>query len=150
MNQPTNQVPALYLTRVVPGSRERVFAAWTTPEAVKAWFGPGDCEVVDVRIDLRMGGEYRIVLSAGRLGQFSVSGQYKEVQPPEKLIYTWRWEGSTELTDATSLVTVEFVAAGSATEIRLTHEQLPSLESRDSHRQGWNSAFDKLAKYVAS
>ncbi|MBV8586962.1 MAG: SRPBCC domain-containing protein [Verrucomicrobia bacterium] len=150
MNQPTNQVPAICLTRVVPGSQERVFAAWTTPEAVKAWFGPGDCEVVDARIDLRVGGKYSIVLATERLGQFSVSGQYKEVQPPEKLVYTWRWEGSGELTDATSLVTVEFVDAGSGTEVRLTHEQLPSLESRDNHSLGWKAALDNFVKYVAS
>jgi uncharacterized protein YndB with AHSA1/START domain len=150
MNQPTNQVPALYLTRVVPATRERVFAAWTTPDAVKAWFGPGDCEVLDARIDLRIGGKYSIVMSTERLGQISVSGQYKEVQPPDKLIYTWRWEGSAELTDATSLVTVEFVPAGSATEIRLTHEQFPSLESRDNHGHGWKGALDQFAKYVAS
>jgi uncharacterized protein YndB with AHSA1/START domain len=150
MNQPTNQVPGLYLTRVVPASRERVSAAWTTPDAIKAWFGPGDCEVLDARIDLRIGGKYCFVLSTEQLGEISVSGQYEEIKPPEKLIYTWRWAGSAELTDATSLVTVEFVAAGSATEIRLTHEQLPTLESRDSHGQGWNGALDKLAKYVAS
>jgi uncharacterized protein YndB with AHSA1/START domain len=150
MNQPANQVPALYLTRVVPASRERVFAAWTTPDAVKAWFGPGDCEVIDAQIDLRIGGKYSIMLSTERMGQCSVRGQYKEVQPPEKLIYTWRWEGSAELTDATSLVTVQFVPAGSATEIRLTHEQLPSPESRDNHGHGWNGALDKLVKYVAS
>jgi uncharacterized protein YndB with AHSA1/START domain len=150
MNQPTNQAPALYLTRVVAASRERAFAAWTTPDAVKTWFGPEDCEVLDARIDLRIGGTYRFVLSAKRLGQFSVTGQYKEVKPPNKLIYTWRWEGSAELTDATSLVTVEFVSAGPATEIRLTHEQLPDLESRDSHGHGWKGALDKFARYVAS
>jgi uncharacterized protein YndB with AHSA1/START domain len=150
MSQPTNLVPALYVTRVVPASRERVFAAWTTPDAIKAWFGPPDCKVLDAQIELRIGGKYYILLSTERLGQISVSGQYKEVKPPEKLMFTWRWDGSAELTDATSLVTVEFLAAGAATEIRLTHEQLPTLESRDNHGHGWNSTLDKLALYIGS
>jgi hypothetical protein len=45
---------------------------------------------------------------------------------------------------------VEFVPVGVSTEIRLTHEQLPSIESRDDHAQGWSGTFDKLEKYLVS
>jgi hypothetical protein len=47
-------------------------------------------------------------------------------------------------------VSVEFVPAGVSTEIRLTHEQLPSIGSRDDHGRGWSGAFDKLEKYLVS
>jgi uncharacterized protein YndB with AHSA1/START domain len=58
--------------------------------------------------------------------------------------------GNPELTRGSSLVSVEFFPVGVSTEIRLTHEQLPSIESRDDHAQGWSGTFDKLEKYLVS
>jgi activator of Hsp90 ATPase-like protein len=89
--------------------RDRVFTAWTTSEAIKVWFGPEDCRVLKAEIDLRVGGEYSFTLSTRRLGEIKVSGRYREVTPPAKLIYTWRWEGHSELAAETSLVTVQFI-----------------------------------------
>jgi uncharacterized protein YndB with AHSA1/START domain len=65
------------------------------------------------------------------------------------LVYTWRWEGNPELALENSLVTVEFIELGGSTEIRLTHENLPTDEARESHRHGWSGSFDKLAKHLA-
>jgi uncharacterized protein YndB with AHSA1/START domain len=150
MSEAAEEKPVLQLNRIVPASRERVFAAWTTPEAIKVWFGPDSCRVLDVQVDLRVDGEYCFSLSTEDLGEIKVHGRYLEVTPPTKLIYTWRWEGNPELTVGTSLVTVEFTSAGTFTEIRLTHEQLPSIESRDDHGRGWSGTFDKLEKYLVS
>ena len=150
MSEAAEEKPVLQLNRIIPASRERVFAAWTTPEAIKVWFGPDSCRVFDVQVDLRVDGEYCFSLSTKDLGEIKVSGRYLEVTPPTKLIYTWRWEGNPELTVGTSLVTVEFTSAGTFTEIRLTHEQLPSIESRDDHGRGWSGTFDKLEKYLVS
>jgi uncharacterized protein YndB with AHSA1/START domain len=148
MSEAAEEKPVLQLNRVIPASRERVFAAWTTPEAIKVWFGPARCRVLDVQVDLRVDGEYCFSLSTEDLGEIKVRGRYLEVTPPEKLIYTWRWEGNPELTIGTSLVTVEFTSAGTSTEICLTHEQLPSIESRDHHGRGWSGTFDKLEEYL--
>jgi uncharacterized protein YndB with AHSA1/START domain len=98
---------------------------------------------------LRVDGEYCFSLSTEQLGEIKVRGRYREVTPPAKLIYTWQWEGNSELAIGTSLVTVEFIPAGNSTEIHLTHEQLPSIESRDNHQRGWIGVFDKLEKYLA-
>ena len=142
--------PVLRLNRVIAAPPERVYAAWTTPDAIKVWFGPADCRVLDARVDLRVGGEYCFSLSTQRLGEIKVRGQYREVTPPAKLIYTWQWEGSPELGPETSLVTVRFIPRGTATDIQITHEQLPSIESRDAHGHGWRGAFDQLEKYLLS
>jgi uncharacterized protein YndB with AHSA1/START domain len=150
MSEAAEEKPVLQLNRVIPASRERVFAAWTTPEAIKVWFGPDNCRVSDVQVDLRVDGEYCFSLSTDDLGEIKVRGRYLEVTPPTKLIYTWRWEGNSELTVGTSLVTVEFTSAGTFTEIHLTHEQLPSIESRDDHGHGWSGTLDKLEKYLVS
>jgi uncharacterized protein YndB with AHSA1/START domain len=135
---------------VIAAPPERVFKAWTTPEAIKAWFGPEDCRVLDAVVDLRVGGGYSFSFSTERLGKIKVSGQYREVTPPAKLVYTWRWEGNPDLAAGTSVVTVQFIPTGAATEIQLTHEQLPSAESRDDHGHGWNGTLNKLERYLSS
>jgi uncharacterized protein YndB with AHSA1/START domain len=150
MSETAEEKPVLQLNRVIAAPRERVFAAWTTPDAIKVWFGPENCRVLDVQVDLRIDGEYCFSLSTPELGEIKVRGRYREVTPPEKLVYTWQWEGNPELTVGTSLVTVEFISADTSTEIRLTHEQLPSIESRDDHGHGWSGTFDKLEKYLVS
>jgi uncharacterized protein YndB with AHSA1/START domain len=116
----------------------------------QVWFGPEDCRVLKAEVDLRAGGEYYFALLTQRMGEIKVSGRYREVTPPAKLIYTWRWEGHSELAAGTSLVTVQFIPSGAATEIRLTHEQLPSVESRDDHGHGWSGAFDNLEKFLVN
>jgi uncharacterized protein YndB with AHSA1/START domain len=150
MNETAEEKPVLQLRRVIAAPRDRVFKAWTTPEAIKFWFGPEDCRVLQAEVDLRVGGEYSFSLLTPRLGEIKVSGRYREVTAPAKLIYTWRWEGHSELAVGTSLVTVQFIPSGTETEIHLTHEKLPSTESRDLHGQGWNGTFDNLEKYLTS
>jgi uncharacterized protein YndB with AHSA1/START domain len=150
MNDPASEAPMLQMSRVIAAPRERVFAAWTTPNDIRAWFGPNDCRVLDAQVDLRVGGEYCFHLSTERLGKIKVRGHYREVAPPEKLVYTWHWEGHPELTQQPSLVSVEFLQSGNSTEVRLKHEGLPSIESRDDHRHGWIGALDNLAEYLGN
>jgi uncharacterized protein YndB with AHSA1/START domain len=78
---------------------------------------------------------------------FYVSGTYREVQPPAKLVFTWRWE-KPETDIGESLVTIEFYDRGSVTEVILTHEQLPNQAAYQQHQQGWSSIFDKLAEVI--
>jgi uncharacterized protein YndB with AHSA1/START domain len=149
MSETAEERPLLQLSRVVAAPRERVFTAWTSPGAIKDWFGPENCRVLDAQVDLRVDGEYCFSLSTQQRGEIKVRGRYREVTPPAKLIYTWQWEGNPELAIGTSLVTVEFIPAGNSTEIHLTHEKLPNVESRDNHQRGWAGAFDQLEKYLA-
>ena len=148
MKDPASETSMLQMSRVIAAPRERVFAAWTTPSDISAWFGPGGCRVLNVQVDLRVGGEYCFHLSTEQLGEIKVRGHYREVTPPAKLVYTWRWEGHAELTQQPTLVSVEFLQSGALTEVRLKHEELPSIESRDDHQRGWSVALDNLAKYL--
>ena len=78
-------VPAVEITRVLPFERERVFRAWIDPRIVAIWFGPRDTRVLDVTLDARVGGEYRFVMGPASW----ICGTYKEISPPESLIFTW-------------------------------------------------------------
>ena len=75
-------------------------------------------------------------------------GEYRELQPDRKIVFTWRWEDDEEWEERDSVVTVELSDCDGGTEVRLTHEQLPSEESRDRHTEGWKSVLEKLEKFV--
>jgi len=147
---PSNPPAILQMNRLIKTSRERVFAAWTTPNQIPRWFGPGTCKVLDAQIDLRMGGSYQFRVFNDPHGEMIVSGEYREVISPEKLVFTWRWLDDPDWEDLTSVVTVEFVEVTGGTEVRLTHEGFPSEESAGRHEQGWTSCFDKLQAGAAA
>jgi len=141
--------PALRLTRRFPASREAVFAALTGPEAMKRWFGPEGIETPVVEVDLRPGGAYRIEFHDPDGMVAVVSGVYREITPPERLIYTWIWEKSDMAAgDTETLVTIELHDTGDGTELTLLHEGIADPEQRARHDQGWNSSFNCLEAFL--
>ena len=78
----------------------------------------------------------------------TVHGEYRELVPNRKVVFTWQWDDDEDWENNTSVVTVELSDAVGGTELRLTHERLPSEASRDRHNEGWNSVLDRLEKFV--
>jgi len=137
----------LRLTRVVPARREVVFRAWTDPEALRRWWVPFEGMTVPAaEVDLRPGGRYRFTMRSAKGEEFHLSGVYREVRPPERLVYTWRWEGA----DGETLVTVDFEASGATTLLHLTHEHFPNADTRDRHGTGWGGVLDSLVAAVGA
>lgn len=138
------QETALRLTRTLKAAREKVFRAWTDPAALKKWFAPGDDYATPIaEVDLRVGGRYRIQIRSPQGKLHTVVGVYREVKPPEKLVFTWSWqEGGMDVGE--TLVTVEFRDQGNTTELILTHELFPTPETRDEHTKGWTGCLDRL------
>ena len=129
--------------------REKVFAAFSTIEVVKQWFGPPTCQIGDGMMDFRVGGRYRFVV-AGTEGKVAVSGEFLEITPPEKICYSWKWEDDEDWVDVDSTVTFEFHAHGNETEMHMTHVGFPNEESRGKHGEGWQGSFVKLDAYVGA
>jgi uncharacterized protein YndB with AHSA1/START domain len=142
------QTSKLQLRRTIAAPRQKVFRAWTDPEAVKAWWSPPDHDTLGIEIDLRVGGHYRFTMRKRPDGEpFSVYGTFQEVHSPERVVYTWRWDWADK---SEMLVTVEFHDLGKQTEMVLTHERFPSAELREEHSKGWNGCFDRVEQYVRS
>jgi len=137
--------PSLTITRKLAASPDRCFRAWTDPEALKHWFGPGEIEVVLAEADPRVGGRYRVLMRSAGGEEYDVSGVFREVVTNRKLVFTWAWRSTPE---RQSLVTVEFVPEGGATALTLTHEQFADEEARDRHCHGWTASLGKLAAFV--
>ena len=137
--------PSLTIKRRFNAPPEKVFSAWTDPEKVKHWMGPGAVEVLRTEGDARTGGRYRWVMKSPDGEEHDVSGVYREVVPNEKLVFTWAWKSTPE---RESLVTLTFKKDGDGTVMTLLHEQFFDEGARDRHNQGWTGAMDKLAAYV--
>ena len=147
--QKTSPDIALRITRTIQAPREKVFQAWTDPEKLIKWWGPEGCSCHTAEVDLREGGGYRIQMSVPDGGEHFTHGEYREVRPPEKLVFTWIWEKVAEMEGVETLMTLEFMEKGEATEIILTHERFPTAQDRKHHEWGWNSSLDCLEKALA-
>lgn len=137
------------LTREFNVPRERVFEAWTNPEMLTQWFGPREVTTQAAQVDLRVGGKYRLTLQEPNGNVIDHGGEYREIDPPRRLVFTWVLEGQncegSEGQFAETVVTLEFQESGASTRLILTHEFLPSEESKEGHTMGWIGSFDCLA-----
>jgi len=138
--------PSLTLSRSYPVAPEKVWRAWTDPEAIKRWWGPGNEPVSLAELDVRVGGRFRIVFGGADGKAHECAGVYREVVPNRKLVFTWTWPNSTP--ERESLVTITLRAAGKGTELVFLHEQLFDETVRDSHKRGWSGALDKLERFL--
>lgn len=137
------------LQRRFRASPERIFRAWTQPMALREWWCPAGWIASEIAIDLRVGGSYRIAMT--RVGaahtKVSVSGQFLEVQPPTRLVYTWSWEGAfAEMPE--TVVTLELRGSNEETLLTLQHEGFGEAGTRQQHRSGWMTACDRLDRAV--
>jgi len=104
----------LIIKRMLKAPPELAFRAWTTAEHIQQWMRPEPgMEIPMASMDLRVGGKYRIQMQNPGGEFFTAAGEFREVQAPERLVYTWDWEqdGSGaefgELEGKPSLITVE-------------------------------------------
>ena len=141
------QRPSLTLNRRFPVAPEKVWRAWTDPQVIVKWWGPGPGEPVSLaQADVRVGGRYRIVFGGADGKAHECAGVYREVVPNRKLVFTWTWPNSTP--DRESLVTIMLKQAGSGTDLEFLHEQFIDEKVRDDHKRGWSGSLDKLERFL--
>jgi uncharacterized protein YndB with AHSA1/START domain len=145
---PTEKL-SLDIKRFINAPPDRVYAAWTDPAQLKQWFGPENVETHDFVADVRVGGKYRWDLSNAEGEKMTAFGEYRELEPGRKIVFTWQWDDDETWENHISVVTVELSDHDGGTELRLIHEQLPNMASRDGHTGGWNSALNKLEKFFS-
>lgn len=138
---------SLVVRRTIAASAERLFGAWTEPSQLLEWWGPRGVTCEDAEVDLRVGGRYRISnrLPDGRV--VWISGEYELVDPPRKLVYSWRLDDSTAPLER---VTVRFEPKADGTEVTVVHERIRDVETRAQHELGWHGCLDGLNAHVSS
>jgi uncharacterized protein YndB with AHSA1/START domain len=146
----TETQAALHLKRTFAAPRSVVYRAWTEPELFSQWFKVPGAAAPHVEMDVRDGGSYRIGMRMPGV-EAELVGTYLDVQPQERLVYTFRWESAVidAMDTGETRVTVEFHDHGAETEVVLVHEQLRDADPvREFHEWGWSSTFDRLAELV--
>jgi len=137
----------LIVERVFKAPPERVFNAWTDPAILVKWWGPEGYTTPDCDMDVRPGGAWRTRMT-GPDGDHVVSGIYREIVPPKRLVMTWGWERDGERGHVTE-IDLTFEPAPEGTRVRLVQRVFQSVEARDLHNMGWSSSFNDLDKLFA-
>jgi len=141
----------LTVRRVINAPVEKVFAAWTDQNMAKQWLSPESHTVLDAKIETKVGGAYRIVMSDDKGQKPTTNGVVKELVPNKKLVFTWQWEGQEMAGDGETLVSLDFKPMGEdKTELILTHTEFKSEKSKENHNHGWESCFNRLEKALAN
>jgi len=138
--------PSLTIKRRFNAPPAKVFAAWTDPQKIMRWFGPGQVQCTHAEFDARVGGHYVIIATSPDGTKHQVGGVVREIIPNEKVVYTWAWQSTPE---RESLVTVLLKPDGDGTLMTLMHDQFIDEDARDRHQSGWNGALTKLEAYLA-
>jgi uncharacterized protein YndB with AHSA1/START domain len=148
MNAQKTKTFRLRLERTIRAKRARVFEAWTNPGDLALWSVPESMEAADGATDLRVGGRWSVVMRDPERGvEYHATGEYREIVPPERLVFTHRWLTDPEPVE--TLVTVEFHEEDGATRVVMIHEGFLSEAVRDGHVEGWTSCLGKLERLVA-
>jgi len=151
----------LRMTRRFDATPQRVFAAWTDPEQFGAWFGPVGMKAVSFKLDARVGGQWRF-MGEGRnipgsqrpseLIRPTVSGKYLEIEPPNRLVFTWAWHEKDDFASPRgqeSVVTIQFKPLdGGRTEMVFTQAVFKDEQALAAHNRGWTDSFDKLGAFL--
>ena len=138
----------LVLNKQINAPVEKVYEAWTNPQMIKQWFGPSpEMTSHNAQVDLKVGGGYSIhIKSPEDNSDHNVGGQYEEIVPNKKLVFSWKWEDGQETTQ----VTVEFQSeSDNRTLLTLTHRGFSEQEFADKHNHGWTGCLTNLSAHYA-
>jgi uncharacterized protein YndB with AHSA1/START domain len=139
----------LELTRVFPAARSGVFGAFSDPTQLAKWWGPEGFTIPSLEFDPRVGETYRIEMQPPEGGPFFLSGEFREVDPPARLAFTFVWEDP-DPDDVENLAELSFRDLGGSTEISLTQGPFKTEARRALHSDGWSDSFDKLERLIAA
>jgi len=133
-------VDAVEVETRIAASPETVFEFFVEPDKMIQWMGRS------ARLDPRAGGEFYCDINADAIA----SGEYVAVEPPDRIVFTWGWNGEDSVTKPGS-TTIEVLLAADAdgTHLKLIHRDLPSPESAEKHGYGWRHYLERLTKAAA-
>ena len=142
-------MPELVITRVFDAPRALVFQCWTEAKHLQHWQGaPRGFTVTTKESDIRPGGNFRICMRSPEGVDHWLQGTYQEVVAPERLVFTHCWLNDEGQPGQETLVTITFTERAGKTELTLKQKGFKSVDSRDGHQGGWNSALDVLVDYL--
>lgn len=137
----------LQFQRVLRSTPERVYRAFTDPDAKAKWLPPHGFTGKVHEIDVRVGGSYRMSFTNLATGaSHSFGGQYLEVVPNERIRWTDQFEDPNLPGQMTVTLTLRKVSVG--TEVHIVQENLPDVIPAEACQLGWQESLALLALLV--
>jgi uncharacterized protein YndB with AHSA1/START domain len=126
-----------------------VFRSFSDPNTLARWWGPEDFTVPSLEFNPWVGGSYRIEMQPPEGDAFHLTGEFREVEPPDRLAFTFVWE-EPDVDDVETLVELSFRDLGRSTELGLTQGAFKTEARRTLHRDGWRESFGKLEQLTSN
>ena len=140
---------ALEIARIVEAPRDLAFRIWTRPEHLMRWWGPKDFTSSCEKLEFREGGAYRFTIYKDD-HRHGMSGVYRDIVTSERIVFTFAWDNEVGQPGNETLITVTFeVVAANKTRITFSQTPFETVESRDSHAEGWGECLDRLEAYLS-
>ncbi len=139
----------LRMKRTFEASAQAVFDAFTSEAVIRRWWRAGhDWETPVAEVDLRIGGEVRVVMRNPHEDVLhGGGGRYTEIDPPDRLAFTWVWDDDGDRVE--QLIEVDFEEADGTTTVTFTHSGLWDEESLPAFEDGWGKCFDNLERVLS-
>ncbi|WCB94740.1 hypothetical protein DSM104299_03479 [Baekduia alba] len=134
----------LHIERTYAAPAEKVFDAWTSEEVLRRWWQTErGYETSEAAVDLRVGGDVRVVMrDPEKDEEYGGGGKYTEIERPNRLAFTWIWDGDTRRT----LIEIDFAETDGVTTVSFTHSGLWDEAAVRDHEGGWTKMFVNLAR----
>lgn len=132
---------AIVLRRSYPVPPPAVWRAWVDAAVLRVWFGQADAPEWQAQMDVRIGGRYRLWMRGPDGRYYEAYGEYREVVPGRKLVFTWTWKQGA---DTEALITVVLKEAGGGTELEFMLD--PVIDPRE--REAWRADFERLEQLL--
>jgi len=140
----------LIIERIFDAPPEIVFEAWTKPEHLTKWWGPTAFTLPFCELDFREGGRYRFCMRSPAGEDHWVWGEYKAIEPPERLEFTWNREDADGNIWNSTVVRLTFANADGRTKFTLNQTLFDTTADRDDHNGGWTQCLERLNSYVSA
>ena len=135
--------------RHLAASPARVFAAFADASLVSRWLTPSRDVRLDVtEFDFRVGGRYRLTYRVPGRDAMVVTGIYRLIEPPSRIVFSWDIQPPDEHAGVRSEVTISLSPNGTGTDLVIRHAQLTAPGAQDRHAVGWTGALDHLAALI--
>jgi uncharacterized protein YndB with AHSA1/START domain len=139
----------LEIKRVFPVPIRAVFAALNDSDQLKKWWGPKGITVASLNFQPQVGERYRLEMEPPNGKAFHVIGEFRHVDPPTRLAYTFAYEEPDD-DDIETFVDLTLRDLGGSTEVVLTQGPFKTEVRRALHRDGWMDSFDKLDRFISA
>jgi uncharacterized protein YndB with AHSA1/START domain len=134
MDAATTDTTVYERTLTIDASPETVWEFLVDPEKLMRWKG------INADLDPRPGGVFRCEVIPGHTAR----GEFVELDAPNRLVFSWGWDGSEGVPPGSSTIEIELATDGEGTSLRFVHKDLPNAEAIASHAHGWDHYLPRL------